>query len=267
MNSFARMAAIAAATALAGLGAASAHAAGPYCTGFGPQTPRDITSPDGANPIRFSPAPAAETMNLCDIHFHVNAEHKGPGYSVSAGSGEHGGYMCNESETLTEAEVSAADDGHGACHGLKAGDTIEVHWVYTTCDVEPGSGLGSCLSEACANPQLRVESQVFLAVSDDAAMDFGNFVHAGVSDAGVHQPKALPTGTGTPVVFPGSTTGPKYTQETCSPMQVTWSVRPECAKVNVASVHGWCGNNPWGEDHAHGVRQLVTATELLAPME
>lgn len=246
---------------------ADAALAAPICTGFGPQTPRDLTDPAGANSIKFAPAPAADAMNLCDIHFHVNAEHKGPGYSVFAGEGEHGGYACNATESLTDAEKASSDGGHGGCHGLTAGDTIEVHWVYTTCDVDPGPGLGSCLSDACANPQLRVESQVFLAVSDDAALDFADFVHGGQGENGLHQPKALPTGTGDPVVFPGSTTGPKYTQETCSPMQVTWSVRPECAKVNVDSVHAWCGHNPWGEDHAHGVRQLVTAKELLAPME
>jgi hypothetical protein len=267
MKNSASKAASVAATIVLGLGAAPSAYAAEYCTGFGPQTPRDIASPDGSNPISFSPAPAAEDMNLCDIHFHVNAEHKGPGYSVSAGNGEHGGFKCNESDMLTDADLSGSGGDHGGCHGLNAGDTIEVHWVYTSCDVEPGPGLGSCLSDACANPQLRVESQVFLAVSDDAAMDFGDFVHAGVGDGGVHQPKSLPSGTGTPVVFPGSTTGPKYTQETCSPMQVTWSVRPACAKVNVATVHGWCEDNPWGEDHAHGVRQLVTAKELLAPME
>ncbi|WP_299437320.1 delta-class carbonic anhydrase [uncultured Rhodospira sp.] len=237
------------------------------CEGFGPQTPRDISERAGSNARVFTLAPAASAMNLCDIHFHVNAEHKGPGYSVFAGDGEHGGYQCNETAELTEAERTDPEGAHGACHGLHAGDTIEVHWVYTSCDVDPGPGLGSCLSDACANPQLRVESQVFLVVNDDSALDFADFTYDSQMMNGLHQAKALPTGTGEPVVFPGSTTGPKYTQAECSPMQVTWSVRPSCAKVNISSVHAWCGNNAFGEDHAHGVRQLVTATELLAPME
>ena len=46
--------------------------------------------------------------------------------------------------------------------GVKPGDTIEVHWVYSSCDVSPGKTLGACLSDACVNPQLRVETQVFL---------------------------------------------------------------------------------------------------------
>ena len=81
---------------------------------------------------------------------------------------------------------------------------------------------------------------------------------------GLHQPKALPATTGKPVVFRGSTTGPSYSQEKCSPLQVTWSVRPACAKVDINSLNKWCESNVFKEDHAHGVRELVTSPELLA---
>lgn len=237
------------------------------CQGFGPQAPRDIANPTGANTRVFTMAPASTAMTLCDIHVHTQAEHKGPGFSVFAGSGEHGGYQCNETAGLTAAELSDPDAGPGACHGIAPGDTVEVHWVYTSCDVVPGPGLGSCFSEACTNPQLRVESQVFLAVNDETALDFGAFTLADAMVDGLYQPKALPTGTGDPVVFLGSTTGPTYTERACSPYQVTWSVRPACAKVHVGSLHAWCAGNVFEEDHAHGVRQLVTAPELLAAIE
>ena len=207
-------------------------------------------------------------MNLCNIHTHTNAEHKGPGFSISAGAGEHGGYKCNEGESLTAAELEDPTHGHGAFHGIKPGDTIEVHWVHTSCDITPGKGLGSCLSDACANPQLRVETQVFLVVNDKNALNFNDFVYAGNMVNGLHQAKGLPSGTGDPVVFAGSTTGPKYTQETCSPLQVTWSVRPACAKVDVSSLYKWAKDgNIFEEDHSHGVRQLVTAPALLAPIK
>lgn len=85
---------------------------------------------------------------------------------------------------------------------------------------------------------------------------------------GLHQPLSLPGGTGTPVVFTGSTTGPKYTQSTCSPLQVSWSVRPTCAKLDISSLHAWAEKgNVFNETHSHGVRQLVTAPELLSPIE
>ena len=246
--------------AIALLVGASAQA-GETCQKFGPQTPRDITLKAGSNTRLFPLAPSSTQMNLCNLHFHVNAEHKGPGFSVSGGPGEHGGYKCNETSELTQAELKSPEGG--ACQGLQPGDTIEVHWVYTSCDVAPGKGLESCLSEQCGNPTLRVEAQVFVVVNNNSAANFADFDYGGTSASALHQPKSLPTKTGAPVVFRGSTTGPSFTDEKCSPLQVTWSVRPRCAKVDINSVHKWCGKNVFKEDHGHGVRQLVTAPSLL----
>ncbi|MWD26422.1 cadmium carbonic anhydrase [Aquicoccus sp. SCR17] len=238
------------------------------CRGFGPQTPRDIRDIAGSNPRVFTLAPPAARMNLCNIHTHTNAEHAGPGFAIFAGPGEHGGYRCNDGDSLTVAELADPAEGHGGFHGVVPGDTIEVHWVYSSCDVAPGKGLGSCMSESCANPELRVESQVFLVVNDPEALDFRDFAYGGPDAAGLHQPRALPEGTGEPVVFAGSTTGPSYTQEVCSPLQVTWSVRPQCGRLDIRSLYAWGEDgNPFGEDHSHGVRQLVTARELLSPIE
>ena len=234
------------------------------CKGYGPQTPRDISQKSGKNSRVFSIAPAATSMNLCNIHTHTNAEHKGPGFSIFAGPGKHGGYRCNETPKLTKAELSAPSHGHGACHGIKPGDTIEVHWVHSTCNVKPGAGLGACLSTECNNPQLRVETQVFLVVNDSNALNFKDFTYSDKLKNGFHQAKNLPSGNGNPVVFLGSTTGPKYTEQKCSPLQVTWSVRPNCAKVNISTLHNWCKQNPFKENHSHGVRQLVTSQKLLS---
>ncbi len=238
------------------------------CEGFGPQTPRNIDQKDGANERIFALAPSYEKMNLCNIHFHNNAEHMAEDFSIYAGKGEHGhggGYECKLSKTLSEAEMRPPAEK--ICKGLNPGDTIEVHWVYTSCDVEPGKGLGSCLTDACANPNLRVEAQVFTLVNDSSAPDFGTFDYRGGIVEGYHQANSLPTNTGAPVVFLGSTTGPKYTEQECSPLQVTWSVRPKCSKVNIHSVGKWCGRNVFEEDHAHGVRELVTSPGLLSTIK
>lgn len=245
------------------------HEGGPACQGYGPQTPRDIDSAHGQNRVRFNKAPAASTMNLCNIHFHNNAEHKARAFSVYAGEGEHGhggGYMCGMSKSLSEAELSTPEGD--ICHGLKPGDTVEVHWVYSSCDVNPGKGLGSCVSDACANPDLRVETQVFTLVNDSTALDFNDMAYAGHRANGLHQPRALPSGTGKPVEFLGSTTGPKYSEQSCSPYQVTWSVRPECAKLDINTIGQWCAKgNVFAEDHAHGVRKLVINPKLLAEID
>lgn len=248
--------------------AAAVSAGGGLCQGFGPQTPRDIANFAGLNRAAFAMAPPAAAMNLCNIHTHTNAEHRGPGFSIQAGGGKSGGYLCNETRELSIEEQIDPTGGHGAFEGIHPGDTIEVHWVFTSCDVTPGPGLGSCVSETCSNPTLRVESQVFLVVNDDDALNFHDFDYAGHQMNGLNQPLSLPTGTGDPIVFRGSTTGPKYTESTCSPYQVTWSVRPSCAKLSYASVNSWAANgNIFEETHSHGVRELVTAPELLAPIQ
>jgi hypothetical protein len=231
------------------------------CENFGPQTPRDIDSKSGENNILFSLAPPASEMNLCNIHFHENAEHKAADFSTYAGDGHDGygsGYKCNLSEHLSAAEL--AWEGDGVCsskHGdLVPGDTIEVHWVHTTCDVEPGPTLGACLSKSCSNPQLRVETQVFTLIAE-GGLDFND----------LQSFMALPTDTGTPVEFLGSTTGPKYSEQECSPFQISWSVRPKCAKLNIRSVGKWCEGNVFNEDHAHGVRALVKNPRLLSEIK
>ena len=237
---------------------------GALCLAFGPQSPRDISKVDGINPVVFDLAPPRTEMELCNIHTHTNAEHKGPGYSVFVNDGEHGGYACNETDSLSEAELEPLE---GAFHGVAPGDTIEVHWVHTTCAAEPGPGLGSCVPESCENPVLRVEAQTFLVVNDPDALDFMDMVsikHGG----GYFQPGVIPANTGTPVVYLGSTTGPSYNQSQCSPAKVTWSVRPQCAKVDIATIHQWAEQgNVFEEDHSHGVRQLVTAPELLSSID
>ncbi|TFF27304.1 cadmium carbonic anhydrase [Jiella endophytica] len=238
------------------------------CKGFGPQSPRDIGSLEGLNERIFARAPSTKTLNLCNIHTHTNAEHKGPGFSVFAGPGDHGGYKCNDGDQLTAEELKDPAHGFGAFKGVKPGDTIEVHWVFSSCAVMPGQGLGSCLSETCSNPALRVEAQTFLLVNDPEALDFADFTYRGHTSEGYHQPMTLPEGTGEPVVYAGSTTGPKYTESICSPLQVTWSVRPQCARLDIASLYRWAEEgNVFKEDHSHGVRQLVTAPELLSPIE
>ena len=242
--------------------AQEATKAADLCTTMGPQTPRDISSKAGLNTTSFGLAPSSTKMNLCNIHTHTNAEHKGPGFEVFVDGTDHGGYACNGTSDLTAAEKAPYDSKF---KGVKPGDTIEVHWVHTSCDATPGEGLGACVPETCESPTLRVETQVFLVVNDRSAPGFMRYAYQGNQVDGLHQPKSLPKGNGKPVVFRGSTTGPNYTQSVCSPAQVTWSVRPQCQKLDIASLDTWAkSGNVFKETKSHGVRQLVTAPELLS---
>jgi hypothetical protein len=234
--------------------------------GFGPQSPRDIDSSTGNNKIAFNAAPAYTEMNLCNIHFHKNAEHKGGEFTKYAGNGDGHGYQSGyqytgslSAEELKPIDKEACPSEHSR---LFPGDTIEVHYVYSTAQIEPGPTLNSCLSESINNPQLRVETQVYILVNDSNALDFGKLTMHGKKN-GLHQALNILNNTGTPVKYAGSTTGPGY-NEKGSPFQVSWSVRPKVAKVNIETVDKWCKGNVFKENHAHGVRTLVTNPDLLS---
>lgn len=247
-----------------------ALAANTHGKGFGPQSPRDIDSLIGTNPHVFAPAPAYTSMNLCNIHFHEGAEHKGGEFTTYAGNGDgkgHGsgyvysGQLSEADSAPLEEEVCESDYG-----SLQSGDTIEVHYVHSMAPVKPGAGLGSCLADTMVNPQLRVEAQVYVLTNNAEALDFAELTHFEEVN-GLHQATNIPDNTGKPVVYAGSTTGPNY-NEGGSPFLVTWSVRPKVAFVNIESVGKWCkSRNRFQEDHAHGVRNLVINPDLLSPIQ
>lgn len=230
--------------------------------GFGPQSPRDIDELSGNNSRAFEAAPVYTSMNLCNIHFHESAEHKGGEFTKYVGNGDGNGFDTGYAYAgeLSDAELTPIDEPIAG--SLVPGDTIEVHYVHSTAQVVPGPTLGACLSEAIMNPQLRVETQVYVLVNDSAALDFTSLTEIGEVD-GFQQALNIPDDTGVAVQYAGSTTGPGY-NEIGSPLQVSWSVRPEVAKVNIQTVGTWLEGNVFDEDHAHGVRNLVMNPDLLS---
>ena len=260
------LAACASPTASDDISVAEAIAAGDeLCLDMGPQTPRDISRRIGTNPVSFATAPPAREMNLCNIHTHTSAEHKGPGFSLAVENSpygpDYGGFACNDTASLTPAELAPAP---GAFGKVAPGDTIEVHWVHTSCDTDPGEGLGSCIPETCTDPILRVEAQTFLVVNDGDALDFTEMDYQGFEVNGLDRAKMIPANTGDPVTFLGSTTGTSYDDRTCSPARVTWNVRPQCAKLDINSLHAWAADNVFNETESQGIRKLVTAPGMLS---
>jgi hypothetical protein len=238
--------------------------------GFGPQAPRDLASKAGLNKRVFAFAPAYQEMNLCNIHLHKNAEHKGGEFTAPAEAGGHAagghdaqaGYRSTRKLTAAETRPLADDVCKGEHGGLQAGDTVELHYVHSSADVVPGPTLGACLSESDSNPQLRVEAQVFVLVNDARAADFKGYVKTG-DVGGYAQALHIPKNTGAPIRYAGSTTGPTY-NEKGSPLQVSWSVRPRVLKVNAESVGQWCQANVFKEDHPHPARNIVVDPRLLS---
>ena len=247
----------------------AALAANTMGKGFGPQSPRDIDATFGTNDLSFAPAPPYRRMNLCNIHLHSGAEHRGGEFRTYAGPGDGKGYgtgyvYSGEISSLekTELRYKVGDSKHGSLH---PGDTIEVHYVYSTANVALGPTLGACLEDGAPTPRLRVETQVFVLVNLPTAEDFVELTEIGMRD-GLHQAVNLPNTSGAPVQYAGSTTGPEY-NEADSPFLVTWSVRPNILKLDIKTLHQWFQDNPFEEDHAHGVRNLVTNPALLSGLD
>lgn len=201
--------------------------------GYGPQSPRDIDAVEGKNDRAFGTAPDRSLMNLCNIHFHENAEHRGGEFTTYAGNGDGHGYGTGfrYDGELTEAELASFGQPVGATeHGdLVPGDTIEIHFVHSTAQVAPGPTLGACVTEVIGNPQLRVETVVAVLVNDETAADLTNIAQIEEVD-GYYKVPNLPEDLGDAVTYAGSTTGPSY-NETASPFQVTWNVRSEVLKL------------------------------------
>lgn len=234
--------------------------------GFGPQSPRDIDNAVGNNARAFNAAPAHTEMNLCNIHFHENAEHRGGEFTTYAGNGDGKGAgtgFVYDGE-LTAAELAPVDRviGSSKYGTLAPGDTIELHYVHSTAQITPGPTLGACLSDSIMNPQLRVETQVYVIVNDDSAADFMELTRVEQIN-GLYQAPNIPTDTGTPIQYDGSTTGPSY-NEAGSPLQVSWSVRPQVKKISISSLETWLSENIFDERAAHGVRNLVVNPDLLS---
>lgn len=231
----------------------------------GPQSPRDLDSSRGTNPIVFGSAPDRETMNLCNIHFHEAAEHRGGEFTTYVGNGNGRGYGTGYryNGVLTTSELKQLPVQAGRVV-LQPGSTIEVHFVYSTAHVGPGPTLASCLSKENSNPQLRVETVVAVLVNDSGAADFLRMTDL-ASMNGYSAAPNIPDNLGRPVSYSGSTTGPSF-NALPSPLQVTWNVRPKVVKVSAVSVNKWLKSNPFKEDHAHGVRNLVINPSLLSPI-
>lgn len=167
---------------------------------------------------------------------------------------------------LSPAELTPVSRTIGAngYDNLEPGDTIEIHFVRSSAEVIPGPTLGSCLSESIGNPQLRVETVVAVFVNDTTAANFTQMADVQQIN-GYYQAPNIPNNLGSAYKYAGSTTGPSY-NETTSPIQVSWSVRPLVVKMDINSVDAWLQDSRFDEKYAHAVRNLVVNPNLISPV-
>lgn len=94
--------------------------------GFGPQSPRDLDQEDGNNLRLFSEAPSHTQMNLCNIHFHAAAEHKGGEFTTYAGNGDGEGYDTGYVYNGTLAQELLAPPSRAICPGPKVRCSLAI---------------------------------------------------------------------------------------------------------------------------------------------
>ena len=207
-------------------------------------------------------------MVLVNVHFHVPAEHRSEGeYSTREVS--ETGFSCDEDATpRTDGEASS--DAFAHCENVALGDTVELHWVYSTGGergAEISDGLGSAFATQ-RNPLIVVRAQVFRvtnggdgAYDDDAKSLLSGWNASIVTDA---------------LQYIGSTTGSKYDSiDKCSPYAVTWHVDRKCHDISARKIDEMCGEMKrtysMTEDiRAHESRELVPSrlmTSETRPLE
>ena len=89
-------------------------------TDAGPQSPRDIDQRAGNNRQIFSAAPPRQQMNLCNIHLHEGAEHRGGDFTTLIGVGDEAGFGTGfrYDGTLTAEELADAHEDFVLEYGL-----------------------------------------------------------------------------------------------------------------------------------------------------
>ena len=214
----------------------------------GPQTPRDIGVAGGTNEVPV-PGDGTRPPRLCNVHFHQPAEHAGiaecPAVGPEAGAAAAG--VCEP-------------EGTGEHRPVRVGDEIEAHWVYTSCPAppEPRPGLDNCVCGSQEGPDpmvLMVLARKYVVAPDGSG---------GAADRLIEPAGDLAR-------FGGSTTGPSFSggdpddPRPCSPARVQWAVDRQCRALGLSALGEWCRTNPWDEDHAHGIREVVVREDWLSP--
>ena len=151
-------------------------------------------------------APEASEMNLCNIHTHTNAEHKGPGFGVFVSAAADGGFACNETPNLTDAELAPAS---GAYQGRAAPATRSRCIGFTRPATPPrAKGLAPASRRVAAIRSCAWRPRSFSPSTTRTPSTSPTMAYGGNVVEGRHQAKSLPSNTGDPVLFRGSTTGP-----------------------------------------------------------
>lgn len=239
------------------------------------QSPADVS--EGAEGIKDAAGTlvedyAADGMCQVNVHFHLGAEHMSAGAfdvvgeefmantwtgssdahhrRLAAGAEENPGWFC---QGYDADDAKFTTEYHWEyCKDMHVGLTYEIHWPFSTAGSCTGltDGLGGAFCTSLAPAAIGVQGQVFMIVNDDA-YDVEDLAH------GMNMTMAT-----TIAKYTGSTTGPSYNNEICSPYApISWHVDTTCNLVSAKSFDAMCKTmKEYGmsaDTHPHGSRDLV----------
>jgi len=251
-----------------------------YCRDAEPQSPRDVSSGFvGDMRARFKPldGDAIKDFIQVNLHWHLGAEHYSKGeYDIPVGKhlhyrhgvpewdghplvpeGTQPGFFCN----LRKYDDYLKPYDFQYCKHAKVGYTYEFHWVFSSAgplerEFRIFNGLGQAFNRS-KNPTAIVRGQVCRIINDERLRtedqieeDYNNFIEQW------REPYF-----GDAVRYVGSTTGPSYNNEVCSPLQVNWHVDTKCCTLTAQTMDRTCqrmAEQGLTTDLApHGSRELV----------
>merc|ERR1712129_134669 len=197
---------------------------------------------------------------------HETAEE---GSETDDSHGVRGGFRCHHYDATDEKYTKPYEWKH--CHGMKVGETYEVHW--------PHSAAGACgtvdqyqtpfydgvfcnlpedvfktLGKQDIASNVGVHGQVFTIVNDESYF-YSDMIRGMIVDGEMGKDVTY---------YTGSTTGDTRSNEQCSAYApITWQVDRKCHQISASSFDKMCydmkmqRDDMSGDLHPHGARELV----------
>mmetsp|Transcript_37953 Transcript_37953/g.77654 ORF Transcript_37953/g.77654 Transcript_37953/m.77654 type:complete len:299 (+) Transcript_37953:48-944(+) len=233
------------------------------CQDAEPQAPRDV-SPGyiGERITRYEPygSDQIDRFEQVNIHWHLGAEHRMEN-AYDRRSPEWASYVTVPDENhvsqpvvpglwcptdgIDDAKLDESSFSFTYCKAAQVGGTYEFHWVFSTGgpgrlqeDGDEGqlgitAGLGGAFTRT-NNADVIVRAQICLIVNDPSLNDYVDAKNRTFLEQW-QQPPA-----GSAVRYVGSTTGPSYDDEVCSPVEVNWHVDQRCCILSAQAMDNLC---------------------------
>jgi hypothetical protein len=199
---------------------------------------------------------------------HETAEE---GSETDDSHGVRGGFRCHHYDATDEKFTKPYEWKH--CHGMKVGETYEVHWphsaagacgtvnqyqtpfydgVFCNLNMEAFSTLGPQDIASAVG----VQAQIYTIVNDESYF-YPDMIRGWIIDDVDEMGKDI-------AYYTGSTTGTSRSNQLCSQYTpITWQVDRKCHVISASSFDKLCydmmlqRDDMYDDTHAHGSRELV----------